>query len=213
MVSPRDVVRFHEKFDVHPGDRVRLFAAVANHLPSARTVLYAGSFVDIAPSTAFDDVTYVDTDDRASKFFDEAAAVAALTESIRPVASAVEPTISFVHEDYRNQLPLDDGSVDLLVSLYAGFITEYCTRYVRVGGHIFCNNSHGDASMASLDDRLELGGVVISRDGDYVVKTSSLDAYLEPKRGAAPTRDQLHESNRGIAYVKPAFGYIFTRTS
>lgn len=47
--------------DRHEGDRHRLFAAVADAV-SARTVLYPGSFVDIAPSVVWPLVTYVDTD-------------------------------------------------------------------------------------------------------------------------------------------------------
>lgn len=59
----------------HPGDRQGLFQAVGGFLGVA-TVLYPGSFVDIAASFVFDDVLYVDTDRRAKRFFDDVGGVA-----------------------------------------------------------------------------------------------------------------------------------------
>ena len=63
------------KQDQHKGDRWRLFQAVGQHLENhghsrtAMTVLYPGSFVDIAPSFVFPNVVYVDLDKRAKRFF------------------------------------------------------------------------------------------------------------------------------------------------
>ena len=59
-----------EKQNWHPGDRVGLFSAVAGAL-EASTVLYPGSYIDIAPSFVFDHVTYVDIDRRAARFFSD----------------------------------------------------------------------------------------------------------------------------------------------
>ena len=53
------------KQDQHQGDRWRLFSAVAESL-DASTVLYPGSYVDLAPSFVFDSVTYLDVDKRAA---------------------------------------------------------------------------------------------------------------------------------------------------
>ncbi len=58
----------------HPGDRLHLFAAVADTF-AVSTVLYPGSYVDIAPMCVFDDVTYVDIDRRAARFFSDSAGV------------------------------------------------------------------------------------------------------------------------------------------
>lgn len=216
MVSPTDVAAFHADYDRHPGDRVRLFAAVAAAIPTAAAVLYPGSYVDLAPSVWFDDVTYVDMDKRAARFFAQTDDVAALIARERRSAgrpATPEPRFAFHHLDYRSDLPVADRSVDLLVSLYAGFISEHATRHLRTGGHLLANDSHGDASMATLDPRFELAGVVLSAEGDYRVATDGLDPYLEPKRGAPPTVEQLHETNRGIAYTRPGFAYLFRLTS
>ncbi|RZV47206.1 MAG: hypothetical protein EX267_01720 [Acidimicrobiia bacterium] len=81
------------------------------------------------------------------------------------VASGGSPSAEFrfIHADYRDELDLPAASFDLLVSLYAGFVSEHCTDYLKVGGTLLVNPSHGDVAMASIDPRYELSGVVTSR--------------------------------------------------
>lgn len=130
MTTATDVAAFHADYDDrHPGDHVRLFAAVAEMIGPAR-VLYPGSYVDIAPSVLFDDVTYVDTDPRAARFFAQTEAVGDLVRRERIAtrdAPAGPARLRFHDADYRAPLPIADDSVDLLVSLYAGFVSEHCT--------------------------------------------------------------------------------------
>ena len=64
--------RLWEKQDQHRGDRHRLFSAVAAAV-DVETVLYPGSYVDLAPSFVWPSVTYVDIDRRATQFFDDEA--------------------------------------------------------------------------------------------------------------------------------------------
>jgi hypothetical protein len=195
------------KQDQHEGDRWRLFSAVADHV-DAPTVLYPGSYIDIAPSFVFDSVTYVEVDKRAPKFFAD-------VDGVRTIVAdhngPPDPDITFIHADYTTDLPLPDEHFDLLVSLYAGFVSEHCTRHLRIGGTLLVNSSHGDAAMASIDPRYELTGVVTSRDGRYKVDTRDLDTYLVPKKPHAVTIDSLHTAGRGFAYTKSPFAYLFTR--
>jgi len=195
------------KQDQHQGDRWRLFSAVAEYV-DASTVLYPGSYVDLAPSFVFDSVTYLDVDKRAAKFFAD-------TDGVRGIVAdhdgPVDPDITFIHADYRSDLDLPADHFDLLVSLYAGFITEHCTRHLRIGGSLLVNPSHGDAAMASIDPRYELTGVVVASNGNYRVATSDLDTHLIPKKPQSVTVETLHESGRGIGYTKSAFAYLFTR--
>ena len=215
MTSPRDVAQFHAEYDVHTDDRIRLFRAIADIAgPSAR-VLYPGSYVDIGPSVWFDDVTYVDTDNRAARFFDQSEAVDLLVRAKRATVRLSErPTaITFHHHDYGTPFPEVDESFALLVSLYAGFISEHCTEYLDIGGMLLVNPSHGDAAMASIDPRYELAGVVTSSAGDYRVSTSDLDTFLIPKKEQVVTIESLHISGRGIAYTRSPFAYLFTRVA
>lgn len=197
------------KQDQHEGDRLRLFRAVAAAVDAA-SVLYPGCYVDVAASFAFSDVTYVDTDRRASQFFADEVGVREIIADHPPVPEGSR--FRFLHSDYTADLALEDEPFDLLVSLYAGFISEACTRYLRIGGALLVNPSHGDAAMASIDDRHELSGVVVARDGDYRVSTDALDDYLIPKKQDIDvTPDLLHARNQGIAYTKSPFAYLFTR--
>lgn len=199
-----------EKQNQHPGDRLRLFTAVGSHL-DARTVLYPGSYVDVAASFAFESVTYVDSDARAARFFSDTTGVDEIIAEHVP--SEEDRSWRFVGADYTSTLDVRDASVDLLISLYAGFVSEPCTRYLRTGGWLLVNSSHGDAAIASIDSRYRLVAVVQSRSGTYSVTDRSLDSYLIPKRELELTPDLIHESGRGVAYTKSPFAYVFQLTA
>lgn len=194
--------------DRHEGNRWRLFRAVSDHVRADR-VLYPGSYVDVAPSFVFPSVTYVDVDDRAAAFFADRQGVAELIRE-HP-GSPAEPRFEFHHADYTADLGLPAGGFDLLVSLYAGFVSEACTGLLRVGGTLLVNPSHGDAALASLDRRYRLGGAVLAHSGGYRVSTADLDTFLQPKKPAALTRESLRAWGRGVAYTRPAFAYLFRR--
>ena len=197
------------KQDQHVDDRWHLFRAVGEAVDAER-VLYPGCYVDFAPSFVFQSVTYVDVDRRTPGFFADTAGV---LEIIRAHAGAPpDPDVHFVHGDYTDDLELPDQGFDLLVSLYAGFISEHCTKQLRIGGTLLVNSSHGDAAMASIDPRLTLTGVVVSRSGTYRVRTDDLEGHLVPKEPVDVTVDLLHERGRGIGYTKSPFAYLFERT-
>lgn len=194
--------------DRHPGDRLRLFSTVAEYVGDP-PVLYPGSFVDVAPSFVFDTVTYVDSNRRAAKFFADEAGVDQIIEQQR---TRPEPAHwRFLPADYTTEL--DVPPVGLLVSLYGGLISEQCTRYLRPGGWLLVNPSHGDVAMASLDPRYELGAVVNARSGRYSITDTGLDAYLVPKRPIDLTRELIRERERSIAYTRSPFAYLFRRTA
>lgn len=201
--------RIWEEQDRHPGDRRRLFTAV-HDIFEPRSALYPGSFADIAPSFVIDDVTYVDTDRRASQFFDDADGIDELIASSRGGDTAGR--WRFVAADYRDELPVDEGSVDLLISLYAGLVSAHCARYVRSGGLLLANASHGDASIAAIDERYTLAGAVTPRSGGYQVVTDDLERFLQPKNPDQATVEHIRATRRGIAYTRSAFAYVFRLT-
>ena len=152
--------RLWEKQDRHHGDRHRLFLAVAEAIDVERA-LYPGSYVDLAPSFVWPSVTYVDIDRRAGQFFGDGVGVQELL-----VEHGVTPnshSVRFIAADYTDPLGLDEGEFDLLISLYAGFVSAACTRHLRVGGTLLVNSSHGDVAMASIDPRYRLSAVMTSR--------------------------------------------------
>ena len=194
--------------DRHCGDRWRLFSAVGRTI-GARDVLYPGSYVDLAPSLVFPSVTYVDTDDRAAAFFADETGIAAIVGGY--VGAPADPQMRFIHDDYTAELDVPTEGFDLLVSLYAGFVSESCTGYLRVGGTLLVNPSHGDTAMASIDDRYTLTGVVKARSGQYQIATDKLENHLNPKKPVDITPEFLHRLGKGIAYTTAPFAYLFQR--
>ena len=114
---------------------------------------------------------------------------------------------------YETDLPEKENSFDLLLSLYAGFIGPTCVRYLKLGGILVANNSHGDASMASLDSRLRFVGAIHSRDERYRLVSNELDRYLVPKKQLEITSSFLRKMGRGVGYTRPAQYYVFERVS
>jgi hypothetical protein len=195
--------------DRHEGDRKRLFSSVRD-VVDGNTLLYPGSFVDIAPSSVFPSVTYIDSDKRTPRFFADEDGIA---EIITSEGGSPTAEVRFIHGDYEADLGLAPESFDLLVSLYAGFVSEHCTDYLRVGGVLLAAPSHGDVAMASIDYRYRLMGAVVSRSDDYRIRTDSLDSYLIPKTPIEITPETLHKRGRGIAYTKSPFAYLFQRVA
>ena len=192
----------------HPGDRERLFRAVAG-FADLRSVLYPGSWVDVAASFVWPEVTYVDSDRRARQFFEDADGV---DELLAEGGGAPTPVWHFLARDYTDELPLADAAYDLLVSLYAGLVSEHCTQHLRVGGLLVANSSHGDVAMAHLDERYELVGVVARVDEGYRVRTDELERHLVPKKpGLEVTPELVRSTGRGIAYTTAPAAYLFRR--
>jgi len=155
-------------------------------------------------------VTYVDTDARAARYFADPGRVRAeLAGRARPGAAS---EVRFLAADYTRPLEVADGSVDLVISLFAGPVWDHCRRYLRPGGWLLANTSHGDASLAALDLSVRLVGVAHHRDGHFRVSSDRLDSYLVPKRPEATDPDQIRRAGRGIAYTRSAFAYVFQAT-
>ncbi len=188
------------------GDRSDLFAALADLCPVERA-LYPGSYVDLSPSTAFPSVTYVDTDTRAAGFFDETGLVHAELAGRTRHGAGME--VRFLAADYDQPLDVPDESMDLLISLFTGPVLEQTRRYLRQGGWLLANTSHGDASLAALDPSLRLVAVVHHRGAHYRIVTDRLEEYLIPKRSETADAARIRSSGRGIAYTKTAFAYLF----
>jgi hypothetical protein len=198
--------RLWEEQDRHPGDRLRLFATVGDFTGDT-SVLYPGSFVDVSASFVFSPVTFVDNDGQAARFFADTAGVYEIISSHRRNGNKAE--WRFLHADYRSEIDLAHRSFGLLISLYAGFVSDHCTRYLQPGGWLLVNPNHGDAAMASIDPRYRLAAVINARSDRYKVSEADLDSYMIPKRPTKITPELLHRTGRGIAYTRSPFAYLF----
>lgn len=153
-------------------------------------------------------MTYVDVDRRAARFFGDGELLRAELSTLRP-EGADAGQVAFLHADYATPLPLPDASFDLLISLFAGPVWDRCRRYLRPGGLLLANASHGDASLAALDPDLRLVAAVLHRDGRYRLDVEGLDGYLVARRPETAAPEAIRRAGRGIAYTRPAFAYVF----
>ncbi|MGW2632744.1 hypothetical protein ACWC2K_25915 [Streptomyces chattanoogensis] len=191
----------------HIGDRTAMYEAVAAHT-GAQRVLYPGSYLDLAPSWTWPDVTYLDSDPRARSAFADPALARRL--ATRHKSFPEDPRITFVPGDYTHTLEaLPADRWDLVISLYAGPASEHATRCLRPGGWLLANNSHADAGLAALDPAYRLTAALHSDHRRYRLVAHHLDRYLQPKRPPHPTRQELRKRGRGIAYTHPATAYLF----
>ena len=204
--DPFDLYRKH--FVDKSFERLDLFRKLSEKFDIQR-VLYAGSFVHITPSFVFPEVVYVDNDKGAKKFFGESRFRDFVAER---KSYPQDPKITFHFADYRSDFDEREESFDLLISQYAGFVGQYCKRYLKIGGLLLANNSHGDAGVAALDEDYQLIAVVNVSSGKYRISENKLEEYFVPKSGKIEiSKEHLIKLHRGIGYKKSASAYIFRR--
>ena len=144
--------------------------------------IYGGSFCHLAPSLYFCDGIYVDTDKRANVFFKQ-------PDMMRKHLSRNclyniddeddKTSVRFIHQSYETPLPdVEDNSVDLLISSYSGIASAPLKRYLKEGGYLFCNDSHGDASSAANDPDFHLIAGV-SQSEEWITSPPPFDKSTE----------------------------------
>ena len=209
-MPPKDPLALYKQYYIERDfERLDLFQQLANRF-AVQSALYPGGFVHITPSFVYPVTVYVDNDKSAAKFFTSSAVLDFVSSN---KIYEQEPTITFHAQSYTDDFGEETESFDLLISQYAGFVSQYCTKYLSVGGVLLANDSHGDASMASLDDQLELVAVVLGRAGKHRIIERNLGSYLIPKSDMVITKEYLHQIQRGIGYQKSASMYVFQRVS
>jgi len=189
-------------------EREDLFGAILNKY-GCRSVLYPGSFIHITPSFIFPEVIYVDSDSQAKRFFKNSEDVKNIIASKKQYPE--NSKIAFFGQSYLKPLAIPLESIDLLISQYSGFVSLHCKKYLKKGGILLVNNSHGDATMAKLDSSYKFIAVVRRQKVNYTIIDSDLDSYFIPKKPIKITRSYLEQINRGIGYTKSATSYIFEK--
>lgn len=190
-------------------EQVDLFRRLKNEYGIANAI-YPGSYIQVSPSFIYPTVVYIDSDKHAIRFF-QSDLLEEIVEERKEYPE--DPEIFFHGIDYTNLIDAYRSRFDLLISQYAGFISGVCKPYLRRGGYLLVNNSHGDAGMASIDRDYQLIAAVHRRKGKYRQSTSSLADYFIPKKDIKVTRELLLERKKGIGYTKTATLYLFQKVS
>ena len=198
---------YNDYFESTNHERLGLFVLVAERF-GCRSALYPGSFAHVTPAFVYPLTCFVDMDRQAARFF----AMPGLCELVeRRKLYPEAPRIRFHACNYEEELAEAAASFDLLISLHAGFVSQHCKRYVKVGGMLLVNNSHGDAGMARLDPDYALVGAISRRGERFRLAEADLESYFVPKRERAITREYLEKTRRGVAFTRRAYAYVFRR--
>ncbi len=188
-------------------ERLGLFQRL-NDEYSIKKALYPGSYAHITPIFVFPEVIFNDVYTKLQKFFDSDEIFKYI--NIRKLYSG-EPYYSYICEDYNKKLDIEENYFDLLISQYAGFISRACRLYLKVGGILVVNNSHGDASMASISNDYKFIAVINKRGKKFSLSTRNLEQYFIPKKNIEITEEFLEKHMREVGYTKTATDYIFKR--
>lgn len=188
-------------------ERLALFK-ILKELYSPKKGLYPGSFVHITPSFFIESMVYVDTDKRMTKFFRDPVVDEYIADRKNYRTSS---SVSFLQSDFTKPLPLEDSSFDILVSLYAGFISQHCKRKLKMGGILVANNSHGDSSIAFTDQDYELIAVIKRKGKKFSLTSEGLDSYFRKKNGSPIDTSKVLDKMVGEAFTKAAYAYVFKR--
>ena len=189
------------------GDRTELFALLGKKF-DIESALYPGSYIDITPSFFYRKTVYIDNFKKTEKFF---AKPDLMDLILREKRYERETTLRFYLRDYTKSIKELDEKFDLLISLYAGFVSKYCKKYLKKEGLMLVNNSHGDASMADLDKEFILFGVIYRSNRKLYFSQKNLEKYFVPKKEREITVECLEKMMKGIGYKKTASFYLFKK--
>ncbi len=185
------------------GDRSALYRRIAKHY-NVHSALYPGSHVDITPSFFIPQVTYIDNFKGTVRFFKALDAIRKYIEANKTYDTSAE--IAFIASDYTASL--DIGPFDLLISQYAGFVGQSTKKYLKSGGILLCNDSHGDATLAQLDPDYQLVGTV-TLSGD--ISTDALDTWFRLPKDRAIDVEAVRSKMKGPRYRHQADNYLFLK--
>ncbi|MFC2021042.1 hypothetical protein ACFLU1_04535 [Chloroflexota bacterium] len=209
MKKAASIQLYNKYYRDNDNENIGQFVILAEKF-NVKNALYPGSFVHIAPSLVFPKVTYIDTDKRTKTFFSDSQVSDYINNHKRYVEDS---SFILLPEDYRKEDLNLSERFDVLISQYAGFISKYCTRFLKVNGLLLVNNSHGDAGMASIDKRYKLIGVLNRKSQIYSYSDKNLDSYFIPKKEVPITEEYLESIGKGIGYTKSPTSYLFRKMS
>lgn len=189
---------YHEKI----GDRKPLYHLIARTF-NIQTALYPGSHIDITPSLVIPNVIYIDQFKGAIKFFKHMDQINAFIDQNKHYQQPCH--ITFKGEDYTSNLNINP--VDLIISQYAGFVGQATKKYLKKGGILLCNDSHGDATLARCDHDFEFIGVVVN----HKISNEKLDKYFKLSKDRSVNLKQVRETMKGPKYKITATNYVFKK--
>lgn len=188
-------------------ERAGLFKAIRDQYV-CREVLYPGCSVHITPSLYFPHVIYVDQSETAAQFFTHEKEILEFVNRNRTYKQSAH--VRFLQRDYTQPLPLQEGTFDLLVSIFAGGIARSCARYLKKGGLLLTNNHQGDAFEAVRSKSFKAMARAQFQKGKYVLAEENLPERNIPAQKR--TSEYLRQANKGLEYTEKEVYYLLQFT-
>lgn len=165
---------------------------------NCKEALYPGSSLHITPSLYYPHVVYVDRSAAAAEFFSDMDGIHAYVRRNKHYKRRAY--IRFIAQDYTLPLPLPPGGFDLLISLYAGGVSQACKEYLKVGGVLVTNDHRNDVAGVMNDAGFELSALLRYSAGKYRFIDKDLDTQFAAMRNRKKGVDYLKSTSRGAAY-------------
>lgn len=183
------------------GDRRSLYSLIAKTY-NINSALYPGSHIDISPSLVIPYVTYIDNFKGAIRFFKKINEINEYVDRNKDYPEMCN--IVFFGADYNDDITID--KVDMIISQYAGFVGQATKKYLNDDGVLLCNDSHGDATLAYLDEDYDLIAII---DQHNKLVTRHLDQYFVFKNERKIDREKVLATMKGPKYSVQASNYVF----
>lgn len=202
-----EIPALYRKYFVDKNDERRMLFEKIKEAYTPEKGVYPGSFVHITPSFYIREMTYIDSDKRISKFFSDENVLRYVEANKSYPESAV---IHGLQADFSGDLPIQEHSFDIMFSFYAGFISRSCKNYLKNGGILVCNNSHGDASIARTDGDYTLAAVIKRNGENFSITDKELSSYCVKKDGSPIDTEKVLARMVGENFMRKAYAYVFT---
>jgi hypothetical protein len=200
-----------KKYQEYVGKRgtcIEVFKSVAERF-NIKTGIYPGSYIHITPSLVIPEMYYVDTDKKALKFFDNIEVIKQFIAYNKIYEK--EPKLKFEGEDFNSKLHANISYYDLMISLYSGFISDSCKKYLKIGGIFLVNDSHGDATLAYFNSDYDFIGIIKETKTVSSIITNGLEQYFIPKNQIQVDIETVRAQMKGPKYKIRADYYLFKR--
>ena len=188
-------------------ERAGLFELIKDEY-GCSTVLYPGCSIHITPSFYFQHVVYVDISETAKEFFQENKNISSIVDSNKKYKQSAY--MRFIHGDYTKKLPVRENNYDLLLSIYAGGVTESCKKYIKHGGIIVSNNHQNDAQQALKDSSVRLEALIHRKGKKYYIENVSGEKMLKALLRQSMPKSMKNTSS-GMEYVDNEYYFVFRK--
>lgn len=205
-MKKKNTVSLYEEYMSKIGDRYSIYKIITDKY-QIQSAIYPGSHIDITPSFLIPKVIYVDNFSGTVKFFKESDEIIEYVNKKKEYLNACD--ISFINSDYYKSL--DIAPVDLIISMYAGFVSQATKRYLKIGGILLANDSHGDATLAYVDKSFKLIGVISDQSGVIQYDEDALDKYFVLSKNKEVDLDQVRLKMKGPKYIHNEGIYVFEK--